>query len=87
MSTIVIGDEKLHYQLYHGAPRPAEPSLVLVHGAGGNLMHWPGALRRLPWRTVYVVDLPGHGKSGGAGQRRSARMPRYCGASPKCSTW
>ncbi len=42
--------------------------MVLVHGAGGNLMHWPGALRRLPGRTVYALDLPGHGKSGGAGR-------------------
>ena len=59
---------KLHYQLHHGAARPAGPPLVLVHGAGGNLMHWPGALRRLPGHTVYALDLPGHGKSGGAGR-------------------
>ena len=31
-------------------------------------MHWPGALRRLPGRTVYALDLPGHGKSGDAGR-------------------
>ena len=41
---------------------------MLVHGAGGNLMHWPGELRRLPGHTVYALDLPGHGKSGGAGR-------------------
>ena len=68
MPTIVIGGEKLHYQLHHGAPRSVEPPLVLVHGAGGNLMHWPGALRRLPGHTVYALDLPGHGRSGGAGR-------------------
>jgi len=44
------------------------PPLVFVHGAGGNLMHWPGALRRLPGQVVYALDLPGHGKSGGAGR-------------------
>ena len=68
MPTVTVSGEKLHYQIHHGAPRPDGPPLVLVHGAGGNLMHWPGALRRLPGRTVYALDLPGHGKSGGAGR-------------------
>jgi pimeloyl-ACP methyl ester carboxylesterase len=68
MPTVTVTGEQLHYQLHHGSPRPAEPPLVLVHGAGGNLMHWPGELRRLPGRTVYALDLPGHGKSRGAGQ-------------------
>ena len=68
MTTVSINGEKLHYQLHPGTPRPDGPPLVLIHGAGGNLMHWPGELRRLPGRTVYAVDLPGHGKSGGAGR-------------------
>jgi pimeloyl-ACP methyl ester carboxylesterase len=68
MPTIVIDGEKLHYQLHHAARRADRPPLVLVHGAGGHLMHWPGELRRLPGRTVYALDLPGHGKSGGAGR-------------------
>ena len=68
MPTVTVNGEGLHYQLHHGAPRPDGPPLVLVHGAGGNLMHWPGALRRLSGHTVYALDLPGHGKSGGAGR-------------------
>jgi pimeloyl-ACP methyl ester carboxylesterase len=48
--------------------QPKAPPLVLVHGAGGNLMHWPGELRRLPDHEVYALDLPGHGRSGGPGQ-------------------
>ncbi len=68
MPAITIGGEPLHYQLHRGAAQSAAPPLMLVHGAGGNLMHWPGALRRLPGRTVYALDLPGHGKSGGAGR-------------------
>jgi len=43
------------------------PVLVLVHGAGGTRLHWPGELRRLPGATVYTLDLPGHGRSGGRG--------------------
>ena len=68
MPAIIINGERLHYQLHHGTPRVDGPALVLVHGAGGNLMHWPGELRRLPGHTVYAFDLPGHGKSGGAGR-------------------
>ncbi len=67
MLTIAVGGEPLHYQ-FHAASPSAEPPLLLVHGAGGNLMHWPGDLRRLPGHAVYALDLPGHGKSGGAGR-------------------
>ena len=68
MPTISVGRQTLHYRLFQGAPRPAHPPLLLVHGAGGNLMHWPGELRRLPEYAVYALDLPGHGKSGGEGR-------------------
>ncbi|MEZ4770959.1 MAG: alpha/beta hydrolase [Caldilineales bacterium] len=44
-----------------------KPPLVLIHGAGGTHRHWPAELRRLPDWTVYALDLPGHGRSGGAG--------------------
>lgn len=44
-----------------------EPILVLIHGAGGNYLHWPHNLRRLNHHKVYAPDLPGHGKSSGLG--------------------
>jgi pimeloyl-ACP methyl ester carboxylesterase len=68
MPTSIIDGEKLHYQHHRGALQPKTPPLVLVHGAGGNLMHWPGELRRLPDHEVYALDLPGHGRSGGPGR-------------------
>jgi pimeloyl-ACP methyl ester carboxylesterase len=43
------------------------PTLVLVHGAGGTRVHWPAELRRFSGATVYTLDLPGHGRSGGPG--------------------
>lgn len=46
------------------------PALILIHGAGGNHLHWPAALRRLPGATVYAIDLPGHGRSEGPGRER-----------------
>lgn len=55
----------LHYKEYTAGANPGDPALVLVHGAGGDLMHWPTDLRRLAGRRVFAIDLPGHGKTGG----------------------
>jgi pimeloyl-ACP methyl ester carboxylesterase len=66
MPQALVGEERIHYQRHLGAA--GGPQLVLVHGAGGTLMHWPGELRRLPGPTVYALDLPGHGQSGGGGR-------------------
>ena len=43
----------------------SSPPLVLIHGAGGNRLHWPPVVRRLPGAQVYSLDLPGHGQSPG----------------------
>lgn len=56
----------LYYKEYASGTNPSGPPLVLVHGAGGDLMQWPTDLRRLRGRRVYAIDLPGHGKTGGA---------------------
>jgi len=55
----------LFYTLSAGPPDG--PTVVLVHGAGGTRLHWPAELRRLSSATVYTLDLPGHGRSGGRG--------------------
>jgi pimeloyl-ACP methyl ester carboxylesterase len=71
MPTIVVDGcpEGIHYKLHGASQSDPAPPLVLVHGAGGNLMHWPGELRRLPDCTVVALDLPGHGHSGGAARQ------------------
>jgi len=56
--------------LYHTTHSGDGPAVVLIHGAGGNHLAWPPALRRLPHVTTYAVDLPGHGRSEGAGRER-----------------
>jgi pimeloyl-ACP methyl ester carboxylesterase len=68
MSSVILNGEKLHFQHHRGALNVKASPLVFVHGAGGNLMHWPGELRRLPDHEVYALDLPGHGRSGGPGR-------------------
>lgn len=67
MSAIPINNQPIFYRHYDRGADPARPPLVLVHGAGGTLTHWPPEIRRLPDTAVYALDLPGHGKSPGAG--------------------
>ena len=55
----------LHYKEYVAGASPSGPPVVFVHGAGGDVMHWPTDLRRMPRRRVLAIDLPGHGKTGG----------------------
>jgi len=57
------------YYFEHGGEGTSGNPVVFIHGAGGNHLHWPSTLRRLPGRHVLAPDLPGHGKSGGMGQQ------------------
>jgi len=66
MPTINVDGAPLFYEYYEQSPvTAARPPLLLLHGAGGNYLHWPPHLRRLPATCVYALDLPGHGRSGG----------------------
>ena len=47
----------------HSGPAEKAPTLLLLHGAGGSRLEWPAELRRMAGATVYVLDLPGHGRS------------------------
>lgn len=42
---------------------------ILIHGAGGSHLSFPKELRRLTALNSILVDLSGHGKSGGGGQQ------------------
>jgi len=55
----------IYYHLYEGDTGFTNPSVILIHGAGGNHLFWSVELRRLPNKKVYAIDLPGHGKSSG----------------------
>ncbi len=56
----------LHYFLHEGGT-VSRPSVLLVHGEGGDTLSWPSELRRLPGYRTFTLDLPGHGKSEGRG--------------------
>jgi pimeloyl-ACP methyl ester carboxylesterase len=66
MPFATVGKDRIFY-VCHRAPDPNAPVLVLVHGSGGNHQLWGDAVRRLRSANTYAVDLPGHGRSEGAG--------------------
>ncbi len=47
--------------IQHHISQPSNPTLLLLHGAGGSHRDWPPALRTLPDANVIAIDLPGHG--------------------------
>ena len=57
-----------------GSREGSDPPLVLIHGAGGSHLHWSPTTRRLSGRSVYAIDLPGHGRSPGEALRS---IPEY----------
>jgi len=62
---------ELYYTL-HESGDLSRPPLVLIHDLGGNGLEWPAEIRRLAVGRVFALDLPGHGKSKGAGRQSVA---------------
>ena len=60
-------------------PDAPGPALLLLHGAAGSHLVWPGALRRLAARRVLALDLPGHGRSDLPGRRTMAHYAAAVG--------
>lgn len=58
---------------------PARPAVVLIHGAGMDHTVWSLQSRFLAHhgRSVLAVDLPGHGRSGGAPLESIAAMAEW----------
>lgn len=67
MPTVAIEGRDIHYTEHR--PNGAQATLLLLHGAGGTHLVWPGAIRHLTGIRVLALDLPGHGQSGGPGRR------------------
>lgn len=63
MPYVDVGPTRLYYT-DHRQPDAARPPLLLIHGAGATHLDFPIQLRK---QHSLALDLPGHGKSGGAG--------------------
>jgi pimeloyl-ACP methyl ester carboxylesterase len=69
MPALNVDGHPLSYAVTGGG----EPTLVLVHGAGGSHATWTRQLEGLAdHATVVALDLAGHGRSGGDGRRSMA---------------
>lgn len=67
MPYLPVDGFRAHY--VHRRPVPADaPPVLFIHGAGGSHQHWLYQVRDLPSASSYAVDLPGHGRSEGAGR-------------------
>lgn len=67
MPYVTVNGRRLFFAVHQEQGPVRKPPVVLVHGAAGSHLVWPPQLRRLPGRTVYALDLPGHGRSQGNG--------------------
>jgi pimeloyl-ACP methyl ester carboxylesterase len=64
------------YYFSHNEEEHLRPPVILIHGAGGNHLHWPPEIRRLTGQRIFAPDLPGHGKSEGVGRQSVADYAR-----------
>lgn len=67
MPDIEIDGRSLYY--VEAGATPGEPTLLLLHGAGGTHRVWPRAVRETAGARTLAVDLPGHGLSRQPGRR------------------
>ncbi len=51
----------------HRDPTVHRTPTLMIHGAGSSHLDWPAELRRMAEANAVAPDLPGHGKSAGAG--------------------
>ncbi len=66
----------IHYSLNDQTEIRTAPPLILIHGAGGNLLNWHPYVRRIAGCRVYALDLPGHGNSQSPGRQTIADYAR-----------
>ncbi len=65
MPYVTVKGTQVHYA---AGPRKGRSALLAIHGAGGDHRHWPSGLLSMPAADCMIVELPGHGKSGGDGR-------------------
>jgi len=67
MAHAFIDGIDIYYDMPRGRGNGEEQALaLLIHGAGGSIRHWEPLLAHLsPQFCPLLIDLPGHGRSGG----------------------
>ena len=62
--------QKVNRDTIHFSASPTQkrgPTLLAVHGSGGDHRHWPDDYRNWAAVPAIAVDMPGHGRSAGKG--------------------
>lgn len=72
MPEALVNGLRIHYETGGEAAPPATP-VIYIHGSGGTGHVWRNQLQiRVPGFCQVAVDLPGHGRSAGAGAQSIA---------------
>jgi pimeloyl-ACP methyl ester carboxylesterase len=66
MPFLNVAGARVHYVQRRPVPA-SRPPVVFIHGAGGTHQHWLYQVRDVPYSPTFALDLPGHGRSEGAG--------------------
>nr|HID58623.1 alpha/beta hydrolase [Desulfobacterales bacterium] len=70
MPSITINKRSIYYESAPRVLREDRPNLILIHGAGGTTYTWRYQLERISdLCNVIAIDLPGHGRSEGPGEK------------------
>jgi pimeloyl-ACP methyl ester carboxylesterase len=56
---------EIFYRQYKTIDNRYQYPVILIHGAGSDLLGWPVQMRRLSNQHMIAIDLPGHGQSEG----------------------
>ncbi len=68
MPYVTTPSERLFY-VRRSSRQAGSPSVLFIHGAGGNALLWGRVLNRLPSADSIALDLPAHGRSSGPARR------------------
>ncbi len=73
MTQIRVNGRHIGYEAQPGAAEKTAPTLVMIHGSGGDRHDWRAQLDGLSDRyPVVALDLPGHGDSDPPGEQNVA---------------
>jgi pimeloyl-ACP methyl ester carboxylesterase len=67
---VKVADDDIFY--VQRSVEGVESAIVFIHGAGGTHRHWGYQVQTLTGASLYALDLPGHGRSGGEARRSIA---------------
>jgi pimeloyl-ACP methyl ester carboxylesterase len=73
-----VGGRQIHYWIGKGRPAKERETLLFIHGAGGGQFTWIYQKGFFEKRfNPIIVELPGHGESGGGGEEEIGRYSEH----------